>query len=251
MNAESIELAILAQSALGAYTQTRLLWPKHLALPKPGEHLQLHNGECLYPMFSPCEGQLEVLSQRAPSSLNRAALTGIGLTQNRFFLPLPLAGEGRGEGTSLAQINDLSTYSPSPQPSPQRGEGAKSAFLRKSYGTSIQPALDEPIVILAHGIELATLIYICSQRRNSAANTLALYQLDDPAPFRPRPSRFLLPDMPHGVIAAIPLLEDWGIPSRLCSTETRAGCFEGSLDELLKTLNPKSKHTVIHLNSLV
>lgn len=195
VNSEAIELAILAQNTLGAYAQTRLLWPDHLALPQPGEHLQLHNGECFYPMFSPREGQLEVLSQRAHphSPLKRVAITG----------------------------------------------------------TSIQPVPEQPIVILARGIELATLIYICSRRRHSAANTLALYQLDDPAPFRPRPSRFLLPDMPPEVIAAIPLLEDWGIPSRLCSPDARAGCFEGPLDELLKTLNPKSKHTVIHLNSPV
>ena len=193
VNSEAIELAILAQNTLGAYAQTRLHWPKNLILPQPGEHLQLRNGECLYPMFSPREGQLEVLSQRPPSSLKRAALTG----------------------------------------------------------TSIQPAPDQPIVILARGIELATLIYICSLRRHSTASTLALYQLDDIAPFRPRPSRFLLPNMPPGVIAAIPLLEDWGIPSRLCSPDARAGCFEGSLDELLKTLNPKSKHTVIHLSPLM
>ncbi|MFZ5502318.1 MAG: dihydroorotate dehydrogenase electron transfer subunit [Pseudomonadota bacterium] len=45
-------------------------------------------------------------------------------------------------------------------------------------------------------------------------------------PFQPRPSRFLVPGMPAGVIAAMPLLEEWNIPSRLGSTQGLAGCFE-------------------------
>ncbi|MEM9101628.1 MAG: hypothetical protein AAGB12_04840 [Pseudomonadota bacterium] len=52
-------------------------------------------------------------------------------------------------------------------------------------------------------------------------------------PFRPAPSRLVLPYVPSDVIACIPLLEDKGIPSRLCHTEMQPGCFEGSTDELL------------------
>mgnify|MGYP001764352020 CR=1 FL=1 len=33
--------------------------------------------------------------------------------------------------------------------------------------------------------------------------------------------------MPPGTIAAIPLLEDWRIPSRLACATERPGCFEG------------------------
>jgi len=94
----------------------------------------------------------------------------------------------------------------------------------------------QAVVILATGIALATLIHLCSTRRQTPASTLALYQLTEPLPFRPQPSRFLLDGMPDGVIAAIPLLEDWGIPSRLCHSQDQAGCFEGSLDELVALL---------------
>jgi len=180
VKSKRIELPILAQAALGAYTQISLHWPENHPAPLPGELLQLHDGSLLYPMLHTHSGQLEALSPRihTESSLK---LTGI-----------------RGERITLAP--------------------------------------SQPVVILAAGIALATLIYFCATRRQTPASTLALYQMTEPRPFRPRPSRFLLDGMPDGVIAAIPLLEDWGIPSRLCHSQAQAGCFEGSLDEFVARL---------------
>jgi dihydroorotate dehydrogenase electron transfer subunit len=180
VKSEFIELPILAQRALGAFTQISLRWPKTHPAPLPGELLRLHDGSLLYPMLHTHSGQLEALSScvQAESSLKLAGSTG-------------------------ERINLVPS----------------------------QPAL-----ILADGIALATLIHLCSTRRQTPASTLALYQLTEPLPFRPQPSRFLLDGMPDGVIAAIPLLEDWGIPSRLCHSQDQAGCFEGSLDELVSLL---------------
>lgn len=177
MKSEFIELPILAQRALGAFTQISLRWPKTHPAPLPGELLRLHDGGLLYPMLHTHSGQLEALSScvHAESSLKLAGITG-------------------------ERINLVPS----------------------------QPAL-----ILADGIALATLIHLCSTRRQTPASTLALYQLTEPLPFRPQPSRFLLDGITDGVIAAIPLLEDWGIPSRLCHSQGHAGCFEGSLDEFV------------------
>lgn len=55
-------------------------------------------------------------------------------------------------------------------------------------------------------------------------------------PFKPAPSRLLVPGMPPGVIAALPLLEDWGIASRLASLADIPGVFKGTVAELSKTL---------------
>ncbi len=44
----------------------------------------------------------------------------------------------------------------------------------------------------------------------------------------------MVPGLPPWVTAAIPLLEDWGIPSRLASPHELPGCFNGSLDELAR-----------------
>jgi dihydroorotate dehydrogenase electron transfer subunit len=40
--------------------------------------------------------------------------------------------------------------------------------------------------------------------------------------------------MPAGAIAAMPLMEDWGIASRLASLQGYAGCFEGYVTELAR-----------------
>ena len=49
-----------------------------------------------------------------------------------------------------------------------------------------------------------------------------------PFPFRPRPSVIVVPGIPTGIIACMPLLEEWGVASRLASTLDLPGCFEGS-----------------------
>jgi dihydroorotate dehydrogenase electron transfer subunit len=51
-------------------------------------------------------------------------------------------------------------------------------------------------------------------------------------PFKARPSTILLPGMPSEAIACMPLLEDWGVPSRLASLAGYAGCFHGYVTDL-------------------
>ena len=53
-----------------------------------------------------------------------------------------------------------------------------------------------------------------------------------PFPFRPRPSVIVVPGIPTGVIACMPLLEEWGVASRLASTLDLPGCFEGPVTAL-------------------
>lgn len=63
-----------------------------------------------------------------------------------------------------------------------------------------------------------------------------------PFPFRPRPSVIVVPGIPTGVIACMPLLEEWGVASRLASTLDLPGCFEGLVialaDTWLSSLSP-------------
>ena len=71
---------------------------------------------------------------------------------------------------------------------------------------------------------------------------LVLLGSDSPFPFRPRPSVIVVPGIPTGVIACMPLLEEWGIASRLASTADLPGCFEGTVADLavawLSSLSP-------------
>jgi dihydroorotate dehydrogenase electron transfer subunit len=111
-------------------------------------------------------------------------------------------------------------------------------------GSPLEPPSGDAI-ILAQGLGLAPLIHLCALLRASPpGRLLALYEPPAPAPFRPRPSRFLVENMPAGVIAAIPLLEDWGIPSRLASVDDLPGAFEGGAEALLAAL-PLAEQTTV------
>ena len=72
-------------------------------------------------------------------------------------------------------------------------------------------------------------------RAGSETRPFVILGSEVPFPFRARPSRFHKEGLPGEVTAAMPLLEDWGIPSRLSSLQGYPGCFEGYLTELAST----------------
>jgi dihydroorotate dehydrogenase electron transfer subunit len=55
-----------------------------------------------------------------------------------------------------------------------------------------------------------------------------------PFPFAPRPSQFMVAGLPPAATACMPLLEDWGIPSRLASQQGYPGCFDGYVTDLAR-----------------
>jgi dihydroorotate dehydrogenase electron transfer subunit len=61
---------------------------------------------------------------------------------------------------------------------------------------------------------------------------LVLMGSEIPFPFRLRPSQILVPGMPDGVIACMPMLDEWDIPSRLATKADFPGCFDGFVPEL-------------------
>ncbi len=61
---------------------------------------------------------------------------------------------------------------------------------------------------------------------------LVLLGSEVPFPFRARPSTLLIPGMPAGVIASMPLLEDAGVPCRLASQAGFPGCYAGYVTDL-------------------
>jgi len=55
-----------------------------------------------------------------------------------------------------------------------------------------------------------------------------------PFPFKAEPSKILVPGVPADTIAAMPLMEDWGIASRLASLQGYPGCFQGYVTDLAR-----------------
>ena len=61
---------------------------------------------------------------------------------------------------------------------------------------------------------------------------LVLMGSEIPFPFRARPSTIVVPGMPDGTIACMPLLDDWGVPSRLATLAGYPGCYDGYVTDL-------------------
>ena len=77
---------------------------------------------------------------------------------------------------------------------------------------------------------------------------LVLMGSEIPFPFKARPSTILVPGIPAGSIAAMPLLDGWGVPSRLASKAGFPGCYDGFVtqlaDEWLGSLDAAAKAEV-------
>ncbi|MCC7414027.1 MAG: dihydroorotate dehydrogenase electron transfer subunit [Gammaproteobacteria bacterium] len=91
-------------------------------------------------------------------------------------------------------------------------------------------------VLLGGGVGIPPMLFLAEHMRRAhpAPVPLVLMGSEVPFPFTPRPSRLLVPGLPAAVIAAMPLLDDWGIASRLASAAGYSGCHEGFVTELAR-----------------
>lgn len=91
-------------------------------------------------------------------------------------------------------------------------------------------------LLIGGGIGIPPMVFLAEHIRSSriACSPLVVMGSEVPFPFQPRPSQILVPGMPDGTIASMPLLEDWKIPSRLASRQRFAGCFDGLVTDLAR-----------------
>lgn len=96
------------------------------------------------------------------------------------------------------------------------------------------PSRPYPLII-GDAIGTAPTVFMANKiRQQKTFRPLVLLGYEGTPPFIAAPSRILVQGMPSGVIAAMPLLEDWGIPSRIAHAQGRPGCFEGMAEELAR-----------------
>jgi len=115
-------------------------------------------------------------------------------------------------------------------------------------GRGFTASSDRPrSLLIGGGVGIPPMIFLADalRRRTDARwQPLVLMGSEIPFPFRARPSTLLIPAMPAGVIAGMPLLEDWGVPSRLASLAGFPGCYEGYVTALaevwLAALEPQA-----------
>ena len=102
----------------------------------------------------------------------------------------------------------------------------------------VHPERPRPLLI-GGGVGMPPMIFLASQLRPAGRQAprfqpLVLLGSEVPFPFASRPSQHLVPGLPPQAIAAMPLLDDWGIPSRLASLQGYPGCFEGYVTDLAR-----------------
>jgi dihydroorotate dehydrogenase electron transfer subunit len=100
-------------------------------------------------------------------------------------------------------------------------------------------------LLVGGGVGIPPMVFLAEALRadkRAAWQPLVLMGSEVPFPFRTRPSTIIVPGMPDGTIACMPLLEEWNIASRLASRSDFPGCYSGFVTELaeawLGTLQP-------------
>lgn len=88
-----------------------------------------------------------------------------------------------------------------------------------------------PMVFLAEALHEANLD-VAPGNPPGGWQPLVIMGSEIPFPFRTKPSTIVVEGIPDGVIACMPLLDEWGIPSRLTSRSGFPGCFDGYVTEL-------------------
>ncbi len=103
-------------------------------------------------------------------------------------------------------------------------------------GMPFRPHAERPrTLLIGGGVGIPPMVFLADRlRRDPAWQPFVIMGSEVPFPFTSRPSQHIVPGMPEGVIAAMPLLEDWGVPSRLTSLQGYPGCFEGYVTELAR-----------------
>jgi dihydroorotate dehydrogenase electron transfer subunit len=103
-------------------------------------------------------------------------------------------------------------------------------------GQGFKPSPQRPKTLLVGGgVGIPPMIFLAEslkERNDAAWQPLVLMGSEIPFPFHTRPSTILLPGIPDGAIACMPLLDGWGVPSRLASLAGFPGCFDGYVTDL-------------------
>lgn len=105
-------------------------------------------------------------------------------------------------------------------------------------GQGFMPRVERPrALLLGGGVGIPPMVFLAETLRDRAAQgfrPFAILGSELPFPFRARPSTIIVPGMPEGVIACMPLMDDWGVPSRLTSRAGFPGCHDGFVTDLAR-----------------
>ena len=91
-------------------------------------------------------------------------------------------------------------------------------------------------LLIGGGVGIPPMVFL-SEHITRTAKTISPFVImgsEVPFPFTPVPSQIIISGISEGAIAAMPLLEDWGIASRLSTLQGYPGCFDGYVTDLAR-----------------
>ncbi len=99
---------------------------------------------------------------------------------------------------------------------------------------TLKPERKRPLLI-GGGVGMPPMIFIAEHcRQQGGYEPFVILGSEVPFPFSSKPSEIMVPGMPDGVIASMPLLDDWNIASRLASLQGYPGTYEGYVTDLAR-----------------
>lgn len=103
-------------------------------------------------------------------------------------------------------------------------------------GRPFVPHRERPrTLLMGGGVGIPPMVFLAEYlKADQHWQPLVLMGSEVPFPFKTQPSHILIPGLPDGVIAAMPLLEDWNVASRLASLQGYPGCYEGYITDLAR-----------------
>jgi len=113
-------------------------------------------------------------------------------------------------------------------------------------GQGFAPHVERPrTLLIGGGVGIPPMVFLAESlvaRTDAQWKPFVLMGSEIPFPFRAKPSTIVVPGVPDGVIACMPLLDDMGVASRLASLRDFPGCHQGYVTDLastwLATLDP-------------
>ena len=88
-------------------------------------------------------------------------------------------------------------------------------------------------LLLGGGVGIPPMVFAADALRERARPFVVMGS-EVPFPFKVQPSAIVVPGIPADVIGCMPLLEGWGVPSRLASLQGYPGCHDGYVTDLAR-----------------
>ncbi len=152
-----------------------------------------------------------MLPMRRPFSIQRAD-PGQGWVE----LLYKVVGNGTRRLAQRRVGDRLSLLGPVGQPFRASPERPRALLLGGGVGIP-------PVIFLAEGL---------GRRKTDGYQPLVFLGSELPFPFAQRAAARPLPGVPGSATVSMALLEEWGVPGRLASTQGFAGCYRGYVTEL-------------------